>query len=168
MMADSILTKAAPFPGDELFYTLDLRPELWFYILHDTKTPNYILNDWLTCSQTEIAWHVIEDPTFDMSYWYAEIQSEMLGFTERILHHHCMGNAITMVAMKLLMDTIASSYQCTNWLVIPRKRFSMEPEPSEPSSPPKKYILKDLDLKIDVPIPKIWLEDPTFDLVSWY
>ena len=77
-----------------------------------------------------------------------------------------MGDAIAMVAMKLLMDGIASLYPCTYWLVIPRKQFSMEPEPSEPSSSPKKYILKDLDLKIDVPIPKIWLEDPTFDLVS--
>ena len=87
MMADSILTRAAPFPGDKLFHIPDLRPELWFYILHDTETPNYILNDWLTCSRTEIVWHVIENPTFDISYWYVEILSEMIGLTKRILHH---------------------------------------------------------------------------------
>ena len=45
MMADSILTRTAPFPGDELFHAPDLRPELRFYILRDTETPNYILND---------------------------------------------------------------------------------------------------------------------------
>ena len=45
MMADSILTRTAPFPGDKLFHALDLIPELRFYILHDTETPNYILND---------------------------------------------------------------------------------------------------------------------------
>ena len=111
---------------------------------------------------------MIEDPTFDFNYWYAEIQSEMLGLTKRILHHYCMGDAIAMVATKLLTDGIASSYPCTDWLVIPRKQFSMEPEPSEPSSSLKKYILKDLDLKIDIPIPITWLKDPTFDLVSWY
>ena len=106
---------------------------------------------------------MIEDPTFDISYWYAEIQSEMLGLTKRILHHYCMGDAIAMVATKLLMDGIISKH----WLAShSQKAWSLSP--LNQAVHLKKYILKDLDLKIDVPIPKIWLKDPTFDLVSWY
>ena len=115
MMADTILTLEPPFPGDLQYCVPDLRPELRFHIRQEKEMSNYLINDRLTGTRTVIEKCLLENHDFDVSYWYAEQRARKLGLTDIITHHHCMGDAISIVSTKLLMDGIASSYPCTNY-----------------------------------------------------
>ena len=163
MMTDTILTLEPPFPGDHLYCVLDLRPELRFHVRQEKGTRNYLVNDRWTGTRTVIEKDLLENPDFDVSYWYAEQRTRKLGLTDVITHHRCMGDAISIVSTKLLMDGIASSYPCTDYSLEPEYRFHLQP-----GRQLDEYVIQDRDLELETAIPKLWLEDPDFDLVSWY
>ena len=71
MVMDSILTREAPFPGDPPYESPSLRPELRFYV-HQNTTCDYVINDRLTGSRHVVALCLVENPDFDLSYWYVE------------------------------------------------------------------------------------------------
>ena len=164
MIADSILTLEPPFPGDELYRSSDLRPELRFHVYRSTEIGMYILNDRLTGSRVEIAQCLLENPEFDISRWYAEHRARTMGLTVTVRHQRRMGNAMTIVTTKLLIDGIASSYPCTNHGLNPADRFWVRQSEVEKNN----YTISDLDVEMDTDIPKRWLENPKFDLVGWY
>ena len=87
-----------------------------------------------------------------------------LGLTERISHRCSIGDAVTVIATKLLADGISSSYPCTNDRLDPSGRFCVLPAENNR----EEYVISDLDLEMDTHLPKAWLEEPAFDLVSWY
>ena len=90
----------------------------------------------------------------------------MLGLTEEITHEYYIGDAIATVAAKLLTDGIASSYPCANPQLDPSNRFFMWPVCLGDGL--EKYVINDIDIEEKCKIPKMWLEDPDFNLVSWY
>ena len=110
MVASCILTLEPPFLGDSLYCVPDLHLELWFHIHWDEDMHDFILSNRLTESWLRVTWCLMENPDFDISYWFAEKWSHELGLTDEITHHHCMGEAISIVATKLLIDGIVSSY----------------------------------------------------------
>jgi hypothetical protein len=168
MMVDSILTLEPSFLGDERYQDSQLRPEIQFHVKRDcTNELQYVICDFLTGSRSVIPQVLLEDPTFDISYWYAKQRSRALRLTWRILHQHCMGDVISIVATKLITDSILSLYLCTNPKLSPQYRFNVCPTVSDTNFS-KNYQINDLNLEIVTTIPKSWLEDPTFDLVCWY
>ena len=106
----------------------------------------------------------LKDPDFDISHWYAEQRMKALGLTETIRHHHCIGDAVATVAAKLLTDGIPSLYPCTDQWLNADGRFLVKPSATNLGD----YAIRDMDLELEIAIPKMWLEDPEFDLVSWY
>ena len=162
-MADAILMLEPPFPGDLRYCVPDLRPELRFHIRQEKEMSNYLINDRLTGTRTVIEKCLLENPDFDVSYWCAEQRAQKLGLTDIITHHHCMGDAISIVSTKLLIDGIASSYPCTNYRLETVFRFHIQQRDQS-----GEYVIQDHDLELETTIPKLWLEDPEFDLVSWY
>ena len=107
----------------------------------------------------------MEYPEFDICHWYAKLRVHELGLTDKITHHHCMGEAISIVTTKLLTDGIASSYPSTDYNLGPMHRFQVL---QVNLRNPENYLIKDSYLEKDTDIPKSWLEDPKFDLVGWY
>ena len=107
----------------------------------------------------------MEHPDFDISHWYAEQRAHELGLTEEITHHRCMGEAVAMVATKLLTDRISSSYPSTDYKLGPEQRFQVI---RVKGRNPGDFRVKDFYLEKDMDIPALWLEDPEFDLVGWY
>ena len=165
MVADCILTLEQPFPGDNQYCVPDIRPELRFHIHRDKDTCDFILSDRLTESRLRVARCLMENPDFDISHWYAEQRAHELGLTNEITHHHCMGKAISIVATKLLTDGIASSYPSIDYNLGPEQQFQVL---QISVRDPEHCRIKDFYLGKDIDIPKLWLEDPEFDLVGWY
>ena len=69
----------------------------------------------------------------------------MLGLTEEITHQFYIGDAIAIVAAKLLTDGIASSYPCADARLDPSNRFFMWPVRSEDGL--DKYVISDVDIE---------------------
>jgi hypothetical protein len=139
-----------------------------FHVKKDrTNEHRYVICDFLTGSRSIISQVLLEDPMFDISHWYAEQRSRALRLTGRVLHQHCMGDVISIIATKLITDGISSSYPCTNPKLSPQYRFNVCPTISD-TDLSENYQIDDLDLEIVTTIPKGWLEDPTFDFVGWY
>jgi len=88
-----------PFPGDELFYSFELHPELRFHVEQYDETRDYVIHDRLVNDQVDIARSV------------------------KIEHQHSMGDAISTVATKLITDGISLSYPCINPGLSPADRF---------------------------------------------
>ena len=167
MVADSILTLEPPFPGDELYFAENIRPELRFHVLQRPRAPfDFVIEDRLTDTKSIISQHRLKDPNFDISYWYAEQWNKELRLTGEITHHREMGDAISIVATKLLTDGIASSFPSTSYQLAPGHRFRIYR--SDRGNRLEEYIIEDADLGENTNVPKTWLEDPTFDLVGWY
>ena len=70
LVADSILTLAQPFPGDELFRGLDLRPELRFQVYKARSTQEYIIADRLCSQSVAVPTRMMENPHFNVDRWY--------------------------------------------------------------------------------------------------
>ena len=166
MVVDTILTLEAPYPGDTRYDAPHLRPELRFHVKLLDRTRDYIIRDRLTGGRLVLARDLIDDPEFDVSYWYAQQRSRALGLMETITKNCCIGDAIAIVATKLLTDGIASSYPCTDPRLDPSERFYMRKVRDESNQ--EKYVIHDVDLDHRCDVPKSWLEDSKFDLVSWY
>lgn len=161
MVVDSILTMEAPFPGDHFFEVPTLRPELRFHVSRDEKTSSYEVVDRLTGLRSTVPRDLLENAEFNVSGWYAEQRARALGLTEEKTHRYPIGDAIATVVKKLLTDGIASSYPCTNTGLDPADRFWVQRSEGD-------YLIIDVDLELDTHIPTTWLEEPTFDLISWY
>ena len=71
MVIDTILTLTTPFPGDVQYDSSDLRPELRFYVTHNTATRDYVIKDQLTDGRILLPQNLLENHEFDVSYWYA-------------------------------------------------------------------------------------------------
>jgi hypothetical protein len=164
MVADAILTTDQPYPGDDLFDVDQIRPEMRFSIFFQEKTQDYLIKDQLVDAEVVIARSLLEKPQFDISRWYAARRIEALNLDMKPSHRGAMGYAVSWVATKLLMDGISSSYPCTRPELNPRSRFVVYPlRPGR-----DEYTIIDDDLEIIVHVPKILLEDQSFDLVAWY
>ena len=166
MVIDTILTLGCPFPGDNRFDAPTFRPELRFHVQRHPMIRDYVIRDKLTGERHVLSRSWLENPEFDVSRWYAEQRCQALGLTMEIEHSCCIGDAIALVATKLLTDGIRSSYPCTDHNLDPEKRFYMWGTSVENDQ--VKYVINDVDLEITVDVQKAWLEDPDFDLVSWY
>ena len=164
MVADAILTTEQPYPGDELFNLEGLQPELRFSITLQDKTQEYTIQDRLVDSRVSVARNLLEKPKFDISRWYATKRIRALDLPMRANHTYKMGHAINLVAAKLLTNGIASSYPCTTLDFDPEDRFAIYPLKRGRNE----YTILDQDLDILVPIPSSSLENPSFDLVTWY
>ena len=164
MVVDSILTLEVPFPGDHLFDNADLRPERRFHVYQREKACEYIIKDRLIGDQLIVARDLLENKVFDVSGWYAEQRMRMFELTERTNRPCPIGDAISVVAKKLLIDGITSSYPCTNNGLDPTDRFWVQKAEDKTDQ----YLIIDVDLEVDTSLPKAWLEDSMFDLVGWY
>ena len=114
LVADSILTRSQPFPGDERFEAENsLRPELRFQVRRNTTTPEYIIQDHWAHKTFTIPKALLEKPRFNLGRWYAR----RLGDTSRdkkAFQHAEMGRPLAIVARKLLEDGIRSYYPSRN------------------------------------------------------
>ena len=166
LVADSILTLAQPFPqaGDELFGGLDLRPELRFRVYKARAAQEYIIADRLCSQSVAVPKWMMENPHFNVGRWYAIRRARELGLDRSIPHHGVMGNAVNIVATKLLTDGIRSYFPNTNHDLDPAQRFKIR----SPNTGRPDYLIVDNDLCYQVPIPKAMLEDRSFDLIGWY
>ncbi|KAF8814450.1 hypothetical protein BYT27DRAFT_7065198, partial [Phlegmacium glaucopus] len=104
MVADLILTLEQPYPGDEGFDFSDVPPELRFNIVKQTTTDSYVIEDQLTGLHSTIFRSMLENPKFDISHWFAKKQARALNLDSRVKHRHQMGDALSVVATKLLTD----------------------------------------------------------------
>ena len=85
LVADSILTRSQPFPGDERFEAEDLlRPELRFRVRKNTTAPEYIIQDYWANKTFHITKALLEEPHFNLGRWYArrlgDTSRDQLGF----------------------------------------------------------------------------------------
>ena len=164
LVADSILTRSQPFPGDERFEAEDLlRPELRFRVRKNTTAPEYIIQDYWANETFHIPKALLEEPRFNLGRWYArrlgDTSRDQLGF-----QHAEMGRPLAIVAQKLLEDGIRSYFPSRDLHLDPKERFMVRP----PRAGREGYLIDDRDMESMVEIPVSLLEDPAFDLIGWY
>ena len=164
MVVDSILTTEAPFPGDQLFDAPNLCPELRFHIYRKEGTQNYVVEDRLAGNQQVLSMSLLENEDFNVSGWFSEQRSRMLGLTGGPTHRCLIRDAIAIFTKKFLTDGISSSYPCTDSGLDPAERFWVQKAEGNSGE----YLIVDMDLEVDTSVPNTWLEEPTFDLVGWY
>ena len=164
LVADSILTKSLPFPGDERFEAENLlRPELRFRVWRNPDAPEYVIQDHWTREAFTIPKALLEKPRFNLGRWYAR----RLGDTSRdptAFKDAEMGRPLAIVAKKLLEDGIRSYYPSRDLHLNPMNRFVVHP----PRQGREGYLIDDRDMRTLVEVPVSSLEDPSFDLVGWY
>ena len=161
MMVDSILMMEAPFPGDQIFNSSNLCPELRFHVYRDIGT---LIKDQQAGDQLVVNMGLLENENFNVSGWFAEKRSRVLGLIQISSHQYPIGDAIAIVTRKLLTDGVSSSYPCTNDELNLTDRFWVQRAEGDADE----YLIVDVDPEVDISIPKAWLKEPTFDLVSWY
>ena len=114
MVADTILTVQQPYPGDEQYQYTTLHPELKFIVTRKHSNDGYTIQDCLANLHVTVTQSLIEHPQFDLSQWYAKRRIQILNLRQWPTQNYAMGDAIGLVATKLLTDRIASVYPCTN------------------------------------------------------
>ena len=166
LVADSILTLSLPFPGDNRFVNLDLRPELRFWVFNDFLKPEYIIQDFLVHETVAINEELLKRPSFDLGRWYTRKRSP-----SRIHNHNewkdaVMGQALLVitVASKLLEDWISGYYPSRMLSMNPARRFVMKQLVNNKN----KFLIIDRDLGCQTRIDQDKLEDPAFNLIGWY
>ena len=164
MVADAILTVQQPYPGDERYQYTALRPELRFVVIRKHSNDGYTIQDHLANSRVTVAQSLIEHPQFDLSQWYAKRRIQILNLRQRPTQNYAMGDAIGLVATKLLTDGIALAYPCTNLNLDPGTQFRVCASRSNSDE----YSIDDADFSLRIYIPKAWLRNPLFNLVHWY
>ena len=75
-----------------------------------------------------------------------------------------MGTALDYVTTRLLTNAIETHFPSVNPELNPELQFYIH----QKDIGSIKYIVKDLDFSLQTPISRLWLEEPTFDLVQWY
>jgi hypothetical protein len=145
MMAEYILTLQQPYPGDGN-YTASTPPYERFEITK--RSPNLYL----------------ANPYFDLSGWYARRRSQALNLPRGIFPPFQMGCPLDYVTTRLLTSAIESHFPSINPDLDPESRFYVH----QFETGSNVYIIEDVDLELQTRISKLWLEDPTFNLVNWY
>jgi hypothetical protein len=164
IVAGTVLTLDQPYPGDEYFDTDLIRPELRFKLTYQENTCMYQIHDRLVEAKELVSRAFLEQPKFNISCWYAARRIQSLDLKMGLPQGYAMGHAIRLVAAKLLTDGIPSAYPCTRPDLDPGDRFKIYPLRADQDN----YTIRDADLDILVEVPKSSLENPVFDLVSWY
>jgi hypothetical protein len=123
MQAETTLTLDQPYPGDDRYDMTYLRPELRFDVVRHRYRPYYTIHDRGTNFSIVIQKSLLGNPMFDISRWYAKRRIRDLNLQCPNTHSNPIGPAIDLVATKLLIDGIASSYPCTNPDLDPENRF---------------------------------------------
>jgi RNase H-like domain found in reverse transcriptase/Integrase zinc binding domain/Reverse transcriptase (RNA-dependent DNA polymerase)/Retroviral aspartyl protease/Zinc knuckle len=166
LVADEILTKSQPFPGDELLENNELRPELRFRVIKNTNghIPGYDIHDYLTHNTVTIPLSLLKKPRFNIGRWYARKMSREDAREKTMLQEAMMGHAVATVAAKLLEDGSRSYFPSRNADMNPAVRFIVRP----PNKARKGYMVVDRDLRHHEEVEESVLEDPLFDLIGWY
>lgn len=164
LVADAVLHLGQPYPGDDLFEMDRIRPELRVNVTRKRQTGDYTIHDQLDDSRLVVPRSLLIRPKFDLRRWYATRRSQALNLDPPVAHQCVMGYAISLVAAKLLTDGISSSYPCAKFNFDPDHRFRVYPS----STRKDEYAIVGKDLQTTNHIPTSFLEDPSFDPVSWY
>jgi hypothetical protein len=164
LIADSILTLSQPFPGDERFFNIDLRPELRFRVFKDFLQPEYMIQDYLVHETVTIHESLLKNPHFNLGRWYARRRSPSRIHDPVEWEEAVMGQALITVAKKLLVDGISAYYPSRESSINPAYRFVMTP----PKNNGEEFTVVDRDLGYQTRVRRDQLEDPMFDLIGWY
>jgi len=161
MMAEYVLYDYQPYPGDERYTAYD---DNRFTLIPHKKY--YQIIDSLAEFRVNVPRSLLEKTQFDLGRWYSKRRAKAVH--ERLPRKrkvaYSFGNPLSIIGSQLLEDGIESNYPSIDPLADPEGRFNLYPSAGNPME----YIVDDAELNLQLPIPKIWLLDPTFDLVSWY
>ena len=166
MVADSILTLSQPFPGDDLYNSTNVLPELRFSITEHTSGDSYSVYDRLVEERVLLTKSLLKRPQFDIGRWYAMHRSRARGLDLSVPHTGKMGLPLSIVATKLLTDGITSHFSCIRPRSDLSTRFLVTQTPYCKRT--NEYVIIDRDLMSHSYITIAQLEDPSFNLVSWY
>ena len=71
LVADSALTHAQPFPGDQDFHNDEVQLELRFWVSKSTTAPEYVIRDYLVGTSVVVPESLLKKPHFNIGRWYA-------------------------------------------------------------------------------------------------
>ena len=164
VVANTILTKGQPYPGDDLSTAPTRRPEYRFRI--QERQLCYEVYDTFVGRQVSLPKHLVKQPCFNLSRWYAVKRTKLLSLdrSEALPYVGLMGHAICEVAQTHLANGVHTYYPSKRMDLNPRNRFVVCPR----NLVKNKYIVTDKDAKIHVEISGANLEDASFDIVGWY
>ena len=162
--ADAILTLSMPFPGDNRFVNLDLRPELRFRVFKDFLKPEYMIQDFLVHETITVSEELLKNQHFNLGRWYARKRSPSRIHDQTKWKEAVMGQALITVARKLLEDGISAYYPSRTNAMNPAYRFIMRSQRNNTDE----FMIVDRDLGYQTRIHRDQLEDPSFDLIGWY
>ena len=164
MVANAILTLGQPYPGDERFPVDAQRPENRFVV--SRRGFEYRINDFLVDDRIVVDRHLLRNPHFNLSRWYAVQRARSLGLDKKTIQGYegAMGYPVSRVAKKLLTDGIHTYYPSLQSGLDPNSRFDV----CQRNVVTEEYVITDKDLRVHVRIRRTMLENEFFDLVGWY
>lgn len=164
VVANTILTKGQPYPGDDSNPTIHLRPEYRFRIRE--WQVDYSIYDTFVGAQVSLPKQLLKIPHFNLSKWYAtrRTKANHLPRLEACHYVGLIGHAICEVAQTHLTHGIHTYYPST-WVDLdPRNRFAV----CQRNIFKEEYIVTNKDLRIHICLSRDKLEDSSFNIVGWY
>ena len=141
-------------------------PELRFNVTEHTSGDSYSIYDHWVGERVLLSKSTFKKPQFDISRWYAKHRSRAWGLTSLVEHRCAMGQAISIVATKLLIDSISSHYPSVRARSDPRPHFLVTQ--TTYSKRTNEFVIIDRDSHGHFYLDRELLETPSFDLVGWY
>jgi hypothetical protein len=164
LRAEFVLTSNQPYVGDEK-YGDSFDPSDRFRVRY-SKANAFIVKDRMTHFKVKIHEGRLSNPNFNLANWYDKKRARHFNNSAHREPDTSgkMGDAVIHVALPLLESGISSCYPNLMPPVDGDTRFEMAAKLPECDH----YIIWDLDFGEHVEVPWTLLEQPAFDLVSWY
>ena len=160
MMATHVLYECQPYPGDE---RNDSFAPNRFTLIPYAK--HYLILDSHAGFRVNVPRSLLEKSRFNLGSWYSKRRAKALGMRYvGPVNRYSFGDPISYIGSQLLEDGIESNYPCIDPSSDPEGRFNLYPSDENPL----RYIVDDAELNLQLPIPKNFLLNPTFDLIAWY
>ena len=167
--AEYQLTISQPYPGDETWTGLEgcCPPDYRFEVRRLRKNPDdFRIKDRLTNFEILVNKSQLTNLRFNLGNWYAKHRAQVRGLQYPIKgeYHAQMENPLVVVSTYLLRSGVHTYFPNVNPDTETDDRFFVYLKDWGSST----YIIVDADLNLKLEIEQSILEDPKFDLISWY
>ena len=172
IIVEEILTKYQPYPGDDQWSSVGIDPTQRFSARRGKDGIGYWVRDRRTRLHTLLPQAYVENIYFNLPHWYAKLSAKKANWSKPLmskikLNHYYnerIGDAIHVVANKLLENGISSHFPSTNPETDSDSRFGIFLKDWGSNV----YVITDLDFDLVTEISRDLLNNPTFDLIGWY
>jgi reverse transcriptase-like protein/aspartyl protease/zinc knuckle protein len=169
MTTEYLLTILQPYPGDHFWeeHVWPCSPDTRFRVeRRGGYNYSFCITDRLAEIDIIITKSQLSNPKFNLGHWYAKNRARALGLKDSMKEEYFipMDDPIASITKQVLQSGIHAHFPNTNPETDSDTRFLVYLKDPESST----YVIIDDDLELKVEVNRGLLENPRFDLITWY